>query len=160
MDDTELLHNLYHTNKNYVGVEELYRIAKIQHPSIKKPFVKDWLLKQQAYQLNTRDDIAKKKEYLPIYTETPYSFQVDLTFFPKYKKQNDNYYVLFTAININTRFAYAYYGKDKSMKTIMDMLKQMEQKAVINAIYCDEGTEFNNKEFLTFVKIKYINNIY
>ena len=45
----------------------------------------------------------------PIYSETNYSFQINSNFFPRYKKQNNGYDVLFTAININTRFAYAYY---------------------------------------------------
>jgi hypothetical protein len=43
----------------------------------------------------------------------PFSFQLDLTFFPRYRKYNNGFYVLFTAININSRFAYAYYGKNK-----------------------------------------------
>lgn len=37
--------------------------------------------------------------YLPIYSDAEYAFQIDLTFFPRYKKQNKNYEVLFTAIN-------------------------------------------------------------
>ena len=84
---------------------------------------------------------------MPIYSETPYSFQIDLTFFPRYKKYNKDNYVLFTAININTRFAYAYYGKDKEAETILNMLKKMEQKTIINSITCDKGSEFNNTEF-------------
>ena len=38
------------------------------------------------------------------------------------------------------------------MKTILDMLKDMEKKTVINAITCDDGTEFNNREF---IKLKF-----
>ena len=43
MTDEELLQYLYHTKKNYGGVEQLYTKARIQHPKIKKSFVKDWL---------------------------------------------------------------------------------------------------------------------
>ena len=64
-------------------------------------------------------DIGNKKQYLPIYSDTPYAFQIDLTFFDSAKRLNDGYNILFTAININTRFAYAYYSKDKTaQKTI------------------------------------------
>ena len=146
MTDEELLQYLYHTKKNYGGVEQLYTKARIQHPKIKKSFVKDWLDSQKGYQLNKTKKVGKKI-YLPIYSETPYSFQIDLTFFPRYKKYNKNYYVLFTAININTRFAYAYYGKDKEKETILDMLKKMEKKTIINSITCDLGSEFNNDIF-------------
>ena len=52
MNDEELLYYLYHTKKNFGGVEQLYSKAKIRHPSIKKTFVKEWLNKQKGYQLN------------------------------------------------------------------------------------------------------------
>ena len=88
-----------------------------------------------------------KKKYLPIFSETNYAFQIDLTFFPKYKKQNKNYYILFTAINVNTRYAYAFYCKDKEATTILNLFKELNEKTVVNTITCDEGSEFNNKIF-------------
>ena len=157
MTDEELLNYLYYEKKNFDGINELYRKAKVQHPKINLGTVKDWLNKQQTAQLN--DKPVKQNNFLPIYSESPYAFQIDLTFFPRYKKQNDNNYVLFTAININSRFAYAYYSKDKNMNTILDILKQMEKKTIINSIYCDEGTEFNNKEFKDFCEKESINLI-
>jgi hypothetical protein len=59
MDDEELLNYLYHTKKNYGGVEQLYTKAKIRHPKISKAFVKEWLSNQKGYQLN----IIKKSWY-------------------------------------------------------------------------------------------------
>jgi hypothetical protein len=46
------------------------------------------------------------EEYKQIYDEDHFSFQIDLTFLPQYKTTNKNNYVLFTAININSRYAY------------------------------------------------------
>ena len=151
MNDDELLHDLYYNKHNYGGLEQLYKKAKLIHPKIKKAFVSDWLTSQTAKQQTEKITVGKKS-FLPIYSEVPYSFQIDLTFFPRYAKQNDNNTVLFTAININSRYVYAYYGKDKSMTTILDFLKKMEKKTVINSITCDEGTEFNNSEFIDFCK--------
>ena len=148
MTDEELLYDLYYNKHNYDSANVLYSKAKIAHPKIKLQFVKEWLSKQQAKQ-QTKSKIGKK-EYLPIYSELPYSFQIDLTFFPRYEKQNKGYTVLFTAININTRFVYAYYGKNKDMDTIINFIKDMEKKTIINSISCDSGREFNNKEFLEF----------
>jgi hypothetical protein len=148
MNQTELLNDLYYKQHNYDGIDILYKKAKAFDNTIKKEFVKEWLNKQQNKQITTVK--TSKKSFLPIYSETSYSFQIDLTFFPRYKKQNQQYNVLFTAININTRFAYAYYSKDKNMITILNMLKDMEKKTVINAITCDEGTEFNNREFIKY----------
>ena len=148
MTDEELLFDLYYNKHNYDNANVLYHKAKIAHPQIKLQFVKDWLNKQQAKQ-QTKTKVGKK-QFLPIYSELPYSFQIDLTFFPRYDKQNNGYTVLFTAININTRFAYAYYGKNKDMKTIINFLKEMEKKTIINSISCDSGREFNNTEFIEF----------
>lgn len=148
MTDDELLNDLYYTKKNYDGVQGLYLKAKIIHPSITKTLVSEWLKKQQSNQVTYKK--IGKKEFLPIYSETPYAFQIDLTFFPKYVKQNRGFEVLFTAININTRFVYAYYSKNKTSKLILDMLKDMEKKTIINSISCDFGSEFNNHDFLDY----------
>ena len=143
-----LLNNLYYKQKNYDGVEALFKKAKLIESTVKKRDVKEWLNKQLTKQVTTKN--TTKKAFLPIYSETPYSFQIDLTFFPRYKKQNKNYYVLFTAINVNTRFVYAYYSKDKDMNTIFEMIDKMGKETVINNITCDEGSEFKNNKFRDF----------
>ena len=148
--DEQLLKYLYHEKKFYGGVQQLYNQAKIHHPKITLNIVTEWLKNESSYQVNKED--LKKVEYLPIYSEIPYNFQIDLTFFPKYKKQNEGYYVLFTAININSRYAYAYYDTNKESSTILDILKKMHEKTEINAITCDLGTEFNNINFINYCK--------
>jgi hypothetical protein len=144
MDDNQLLNKLYYTDL-ILSYSELYKRAKQAHPKITQNYVKEWIKKQSIYQKNYKP--VKKKEFKPIYSETPYSFQIDLTFIPEYKKINNNYSVLFTAININTRYAYAYIMKDKSMKSIMNVMKQFDEKTIIHSFTCDYGTEFNNIEF-------------
>ena len=147
MDDKQLLINSFYKKLIY-SFNELYKKAKEAHPDISKKYVKEWFDNQQTTQMTNKP--VGKKEFLPIYSDAQYAFQIDLTFFPRYKKQNNNNTVLFTAININTRFAYAYYSKDKSMPTILDLLKKMESKTIINSITCDEGTEFKNIDFQEF----------
>jgi len=146
MNDKDLLNDLYYNKFNFDGVDILHKKAKLINKNIKKEFVRDWLKRQSTHQENTKNN--NKKIFLPIYSNTPFSFQIDLTFFPRYTKQNDGYYVLFTAININTRYAYAYYSKTKDMITVLDMMKQFKEQALeINMITTDEGTEFTNKAF-------------
>ena len=91
MTDDELLKYLYHVKKNYGGAQQLYIKAKLQHPKITIKYVAQWLKDQAAYQLNKED--VKKIQYLPIYSDIPYNFQIDLTFFPRYKKENKNIYM-------------------------------------------------------------------
>ena len=142
MTDDELLQHLYHELKNYGGSKQLYDKAKIRHPKITLKYVANWLKEQAAYQVNK--EAPKTHEFLPIYSDKSNSYQLDLTFFPKYKEENDGNWVLFTAININTRYAYAYYSKNKEKETILNMLKVMHNKTEINAITCDFGSDFNN----------------
>ena len=148
MNDDELLNKLYYKDLKLSGVNELYKVAKQAHPSITMKFVKEWLSNQLSAQMNNKP--IKKKEFKPIYSESPYAFQMDLTFFPRYKSSNDGYDVLFTAININTRFGYAYAMKNKKMSTILNVIKEMEKKTIINVLECDLGSEFKNKEFKKF----------
>lgn len=151
MNDKDLLNDIYYVKHNYDGAQELYKKAKITNKNITISFVKEWLNKQSTHQETKQD--TKKKIYLPIYSETPFAFQIDLTFFPRYKKQNYEIYVLFTAININTRYAYAYYSKNKDGEAVLNMMKQFKKDAIeINTITTDEGTEFKNGDFLEYCK--------
>ena len=80
MDDQQLLHKLYYKDLIVGGAETLYKKAKEAHPKITMKIVKEWLAKQQSAQLNNKPII--KKDFKPIYSELPYAFQIDLTFFP------------------------------------------------------------------------------
>ena len=148
MTDDEILNQLFY--KKYIySYNELYKRAKEINPLIKTKFIKEWHSKQQAIQQTTKK-IKSKKDFLPIYSETPHAYQLDLTFFPKYKKQNKGFEVLFTAININTRFAFAYACKSKEIINILEAMKKMASKTEINTITCDKGSEYINKEFKKF----------
>ena len=149
MNNEQLLNDLYYKQMNFDGVNNLYLKAKKFSKDITQNEVKEWLNKQSTHQETNKT--VKKKIYLPIYSETPFSFQIDLTFFPRYTKKNDGYSVLFTAININTRYAYAYYSKTKEMNTILEMMKKFKENAIeINSITTDEGTEFTNNKFIKY----------
>jgi len=146
MNDTELLHDIYYVKKNFDGINNLFKKAKVTNKDIKKEFVAEWLSKQGTNQQTLM--APKRIVYLPIYSDTPFSFQIDLTFFPRYKLKNDNYYVLFTAININTRFAYAYYTKSKDAKDILEVMKRFKDDCLeIDTITTDKGSEFINSFF-------------
>lgn len=145
MNDTELLHRIYYIEKNYDGVENLYKKAKIRHPNIRKEFIKEWLEQQQTHQTTTTK--ITKKSFLPIYSEIPFSFQIDLTFITKYKNQNSGYHIIFTAINVNTRFVYAYKLKSSTDDDVLNCLKTMHSKTDINCLTGDLGKEFINKKF-------------
>jgi hypothetical protein len=146
----QLLHKLYVIDKNYDGINELLRKAKLINAKITLNDVKTFLQSQKSYQRTYQP--IKKKTYAPIYSETPNSFQIDLTFIPQYKIQNKGIYVLFTAININTRYAYASYASNKNTDTILKLFQQFHKQAyTINHIMADLGSEFNNYTFIKYL---------
>ena len=57
--------------------------AKEAHPKITIKIVREWLDRQQTAQLNNKPIIIN--DFKPIYAEESYSFQIYLTFFPRYK---------------------------------------------------------------------------
>ena len=141
--NVKLLNDLYYVNMNFDGYENLYQKAKEINNDVTISEVKDFLKNQNTTQ-QTITEIGKK-EYKPIYSYSYYSFQIDLTFLPQYKKQNKDNYVLFTAININTRFSYAYFSKNKETSTIIKFLNLFLHHAlIIDDITLDSGSEFTN----------------
>jgi len=156
-DINNLLYDLYYTNKNFDGTQKLFMKAKEINKKIKFTDVDKWLKKQATYQLNYSNN--KTKVYFPIYSNSLNSYQIDLTFLPRYKKTNNNYYILFTAIGINNRYAYVDYSKDKKSDTILSIFKKFfNEVKYIHNIDGDLGSEFTNKKFIKYLnenKIQY-----
>ncbi len=146
----DILYKLYFTDKNFDGIDQLLRKAKVIDKSIKRSDVKLFLESTKAYQMTYTT--IKEKTYPPIYSERPYAFQIDLSFIPQYKEQNKGIYVLFTAININTRYSYASYATNKEKSTVLKLFQHFQKQVPeINMIMGDLGSEFTNTEFLTYL---------
>ena len=150
----KLLTDIFYKNHNYDGATELYRKAKLLNKSIKKIDVSAWLKLQTVNQVMTNYSL-QKPENLPIYAQDPYSFQMDLTFLPMYTDANDGNYVMFTAINIDTRYSFASFAKNKEGTTILNLLNDFyDDAAMVTAITSDSGSEFTNKECMKWFKAK------
>ena len=136
-----LLNNIYYNPKEgFIGAKALFEKAKLINPNIKPSYVNKWLSKQSINQIHR--DNTKKIAYLPIFSNTPGSFQIDLSFIPKFKTVNRGYEVILTCININTRVGYAYALKKKS--DTYEALQQFIKEATPMTITSDNGSEFIN----------------
>lgn len=89
-----------------------------------------------------------KKKFIPIVNE-PGTYQIDLTFYTQFEKFNNGYHILFTIININTKYAYVYPLKEKSADQIVKAFKQFlsDCKDKIINVEGDLGKEWNNTKF-------------
>ena len=77
----ELLNDLYFVQMNFDGVDVLYKKAKQINNTISKDDVSKWLKLQSTHQLTKAEKEIGKTELKPIYSEDPFSFQIDLTFY-------------------------------------------------------------------------------
>ena len=147
----DLLEKLYYNpTTGYIGTVALYKKAIDIQPDIKQNDVKIWMEKQQVRQLNKSSSI--KPKYMPIFSNQGESYLIDLTFLPKFKKQNHGYDIMMTCININTRKGYAYYAKNKEQGTIVDLLQKFynDTGKRIHTITSDNGSEFINRKAQKF----------
>ena len=122
----------------------------------------------EATELNQTFSQKKKlnrKELFPIYGKDPNKnyIQADLAFIPKYKRQNKGFSVILTAININTRKAYAYALKSKTVKDqnnkniesaegIIPVFKKLIKDSKMNVLTTDNGSEFTNTAIKKLLK--------
>ena len=84
MTDLELLQYLFNDKKFY-SFNELYKFAKMADPKITPKIVKKNFINQQSSQMNNKK--VGEKIFKPIYFESNYSFQIDLTFFHDIKSR-------------------------------------------------------------------------
>lgn len=146
----KLLHRLYYDEYNFDSAQVLHKKAARINPNITYGEVRRWLKKQAAHQVHTVK-IKKLKAFQPIYSEAPNAFQMDLTFFPSYQRQNSGYTVLFTAIGVNNRRAYAYTLRSKDANELLRAFKEFHKDVgKITTLTCDEGREFNNYLFKNY----------
>ncbi len=108
--------------------------------------IKEVLNRIKNKQIKSNNDF--KTNFIPIIAE-PNWFQADLTFFTQYKKLNSGFGVIMNIININWRFLYSYFMKNKKSNTIVENFKKFlnDCNYKINVLECDEGWEFISKEF-------------
>jgi hypothetical protein len=145
----ELLKEIYYDPKQgFIGAKALYLKAVQRDPTITKSFVKQWLIDEPVNQVHR--EITTKKNYLPIYSNRSGSFQIDLSFIPKFKKINKGYWIMFTAVNINTRVGYAY--KMQSKTDIYEVIARFIKDANPQIITSDNGSEFINSRVQNMFK--------
>jgi len=78
-------------------------------------------------------------------------YQIDLTFLPLFKKQNNNNYVLFTAVGVNTRWAYASYATNKNADTILKLFIEFHKTVPVLKVIGDLGSEFTNVKITKYL---------
>jgi hypothetical protein len=90
------------------------------------------------------DEIPPEPKYLPIFSETPDAYQMDIVFI------DNKIYLVF--ININTRKAYIENLVNKSAKSVKTALSRFIAKAHPKSLQSDQDSAFLAKEILGYLK--------
>jgi hypothetical protein len=119
---------------------------KLRDKGITLKQVKDFIEKQEGYQLNKQP--VKVKHYFPIVAKYENEiFQVDLADMSDITTTNSYYRWLLCCVDVFTRKAYVVPMKNKtsiSVTTAMHHVIEQSKPVIIN---CDQGSEFISREF-------------
>ena len=163
-----IISSIYYNPKDgFVGLDKLYKKVKAKEaelrlgggkePTVTRNQVAAWLKKQETSQLHKQN--PKKRSEMKQIVGPIGSYQADLMFFPKWKKQNRGYTIILTMIEVNSRKGYALPLKQKDGKSvptafeeILEDIKEDTGQSEIFRLETDEGTEFTGKEFQKVLK--------
>lgn len=155
----ELLVEIYNNPETgFVDAKTLYERAKIKDKRITHKIVKDFLNKQENYQLFKRPTRKSKNAKPQHIVAGVGAYQIDLTFLPQYKQQNKGYDILLVCINILSRKAYAIPMKNKNTTTLLHTFKDLiyqireKDKHPLYMFESDNGSEFINKKVKTLLE--------
>jgi len=93
----------YNIDLGFLSLNDLYKSAKQQEPKITRKFVKEWLSKQEEYQIVHR---PKQILYHPIISHVG-EYQADIIFLDN-EGNNNKQIGMITMIHVPTRYAYGF----------------------------------------------------
>lgn len=139
-----LLQKLYYEQKNLIGLERLYKLAKEQDDSITRDEVGKWLRKQEIYQLTKQQPMQVPVR--SIIAKAPYKkLAIDLQVFENQSTQNRGYKYLFVAVDLFTKYAYTATMKRKTPADVVEAFHAIEkdpQYKKYGLVISDQGSEF------------------
>ena len=158
-----MLEKLYYdATTGLISASKLYKKAKTMEPKITLKLVKEFVRKQKLSQVFTPFTHQKAKFQI---TGVVGHYQSDLTFYEQYKRQNSNYSIILTLIEVNSKRAYATALKDKNSTSMKDglekLIKQLRADGlIIRVIQSDNGTEYTNRQVSEYLKDENIEQVF
>lgn len=156
--DEELLKKIYYDPSIGLGTaRSLFKLVKENNKKIKYDQVKEWVDKQENKQIFYHN---KNINYPAIIGQDD-DYQADLMFLDEFKSKNDGYHIIFTAIELTSRKAYAYKLKYKTDQSIVDAFTMfMSAVKNVNNLTTDNGSEFISGLFKKEIKEYDINHYF
>lgn len=133
--------------------DKFYKKVKSLYPEITKQQIGSF------FSTLTTDQLHKpvpKPTNLPI-VGIPGSYQMDLIFFPAFKRKNSGYDTALILVNINSRYAYGRPLKGKSQAVVNEAMREIiaqsqKDNRDIKLLESDNGSEFVSKSLQAILK--------
>jgi transposase InsO family protein len=135
---------------SFTATDALYRAVKGKVP---RKQIRDWLQTQEAYTLH-RPARRHFKRNRVIVGGIDQQWQADLADMRNLSKFNDGYQYILTCIDILSKYAWAVPIKQKTGAQLVTAFEKIFQERQCRKLQTDDGTEFTNKVFQSFLKSK------
>jgi transposase InsO family protein len=134
------------------GVKRLYNVLKIKNKGIKESDVRKYLSEQNEYTLHKPITRKFKRNKVVVYGIDD-TWQLDLVDMQKFSKENKDVTFILTVIDVFSKFAWAKMLKNKKQETVLDAFASIISTSgrKPKKIHSDEGTEFVNKLFKSYL---------
>jgi transposase InsO family protein len=132
----------------YGGVEKLYHAVRDR--GITRLKVKQWLKKQKVYTLHkpARKRFPRRRVEV---MQIDQQFQLDLADMSNISRYNKGYRYILVVIDSFSRYCWALPLKNKKPITVINAFKKVLKIRRPDGIFSDNGTEFRNKKFKSFL---------
>ena len=137
---------------SFSGIQNIQRF----YPDVSKNIIRDAISGLDTYTLFREE--KKPRYYNPVYVRNKREIiQSDLIDLSALSKDNDNVKFLLVVIDTFSRFAWIEPLKNKSAETVLTAFKKIEKRMPLGlgeSIMTDQGREYVNKQFETYLKRK------
>ena len=141
----------------FSGLNSLYRELKIKLKNqLRFSDLQKWARTQNSYTLH-KPKQKKIKRNTTIVSGIDDTWQIDLCDLRSLKKENDNFSYILTVIDVFSKKAWAFKLKNKTGPVVLEAFKSLVEKRKPERVHSDEGNEFLNRQFKSYLKNKGIN---
>jgi len=142
------------------GPEALYQEAKRTIPALSRKQVSDFIISQATY--TKHPQLRKIKRYRRVVTKRPnYLWQIDLLVFTteRYTRVNSGYKYILCCIDTFSKVLQTWALKTKSAEEVYEALRDtiIASDPRVEKIQTDQGLEFFNNRFKTFLQNEGVN---
>lgn len=160
MSTEKILKTIYYDPNHPAGfssAEKLFRAALLKRKTITRKEVNQFLQSQMTYSIHHPVKMKfKRRKTFAKYLD--HIWQADLIDFQKHARINKGFRYVLTVIDILSRYAYAIPVKNKTGKSMVSAFTHIfsKNKRVPKKLQTDNGGEFYNGTFKSFLKQKHI----